>query len=330
MTATRPRPTDEELDAIAEGLAPFNRRLILTGAGFTRPWGGYLTTDIWSLIISDPAVYSCRALNERLHVDFNFESVLADIEGELAGGFSDADRNVMRGAVSRAFQIQQNRIHAKGPGAGEVVRHIIEALHDRHNKVSTCVFTLNQDLLFESFLLRYPNLLGPPGVESAMSRTTATVAPFEPKRFKSIKARTSYIKLHGSMNWRDLGGQVIVLGGAKEAAIRRFDILRMNSAIFRRALMQPDGRLLVIGYGFGDEHINRIIADAVGQGLKLWIADPRDPSSIRATMCEQKGKTSWGGIWKSVVGHSTGSEELFGEDNDGIEFELLRERFWNT
>src|SRR5205085_3568151 len=115
----------------------------------------------------------------------------------------------------------------------------------------------------------------------------------------SAKGGVTYIKLHGSTNWRRPRANVVVLGGAKEAAIRQFRILRMNNAVFRAAMRQSDARLLVVGYGFGDDHINKTIAVGVKGGLKLWIVDPLDPATIWATLKKKRIAQ----IWDAVIGH---------------------------
>lgn len=46
--------------------------------------------------------------------------------------------------------------------------------------------------------------------------------------------------------------------------------------LFNQVLQQNDMKLLIIGYGFLDPHINRAIGDAILQkGLKIYILDPQ-------------------------------------------------------
>jgi hypothetical protein len=42
---------------------------------------------------------------------------------------------------------------------------------------------------------------------------------------------------------------------------------------FRARLSQPDARLMIIGYGFRDPHINEILWSSTRSGLKLFIVD---------------------------------------------------------
>jgi hypothetical protein len=65
------------------------------------------------------------------------------------------------------------------------------------------------------------------------------------------------------------------MGGNKPSAIPPHPILKWNQDRFTEFLSQPDTRLMVIGYGFGDDHINRAIGQGVDRGtLRLFIIDP--------------------------------------------------------
>jgi hypothetical protein len=100
------------------------------------------------------------------------------------------------------------------------------------------------------------------------------------------------VKLHGSVNWRfdpttarlltrlgqdprpsDLA--VIYPTPLKEAESLGYpyaDLMRVFSAVLAR----PDTALITVGYGFGDEHINRIINDQLtrNRSLQLCITSP--------------------------------------------------------
>ena len=82
------------------------------------------------------------------------------------------------------------------------------------------------------------------------------------------------MKLHGSDGWLDAEDeQLMVLGGGKEERIGEHPVLEYYLATFQEVL-RTARRLFVLGYGFGDPHINRAIAYAVDEhGLQvyLWI-----------------------------------------------------------
>ena len=83
------------------------------------------------------------------------------------------------------------------------------------------------------------------------------------------------IKLHGSFHWRSAdGSNLLVVGTEKTAKIAVMLLLTWYAEIFRQVLAAGDVRLMVVGYGFGDEHIKAAIAEAVEKhGLTVFIWD---------------------------------------------------------
>ncbi len=69
------------------------------------------------------------------------------------------------------------------------------------------------------------------------------------------------------------------------------------SELFRRfagALARPQSVLFVIGYGFGDEHVNAIIRQALAvPSVTLVIVDPAPNSEFVKTLREQKDRRVW-------------------------------------
>jgi hypothetical protein len=65
------------------------------------------------------------------------------------------------------------------------------------------------------------------------------------------------------------------MGGNKATTIRQHPILQWNYERFEEYLAKPGMKLMVIGYSFGDDHINQAIAEAADRGgLSLFIIDP--------------------------------------------------------
>jgi hypothetical protein len=92
-----------------------------------------------------------------------------------------------------------------------------------------------------------------------------------------------YIKLHGSMNWqREIGNRkVMVIGGDKLTQIRSEPLLNWYYETLKRVLSCQNRRLLVIGYGFGDPHINEVILNAVHKhGLRLYVVSLHEPEDF--------------------------------------------------
>ena len=142
------------------------------------------------------------------------------------------------------------------------------------------------------------------GLLGDLSNRDRVFIPKDPPLELAEPNKLNLIKLHGSINWRDRnpkGGEddVLVLGGGKSAMIDRFRLLRAYHHLFRDVLDGGNVRLLVIGYSFGDPHINDVIRRAVEtKGLKLFIVDLKSPRQMKSDL-EDSGN---GALWSGLVG----------------------------
>jgi hypothetical protein len=326
-----------DADTIAAGLVPFYPHVLLTAAGFSKIWGGFLAAELWGLVVSDPRVRARSNIDQLLHASLNFEDALARAEVTQRDNYDEEDRVALRGAVLRAFELQDERIRYNSGNTIRLRAFIGRFIPDEGR--TGCLFSLNQDTVLERYLLYgdSPAVLMP-GVTDPEWRfgrrstsapwTQATAAvpvlPFDRAQFDCAKGRLSYIKLHGSADWTTADGRgVVVLGGAKEEAISRFPILEMNNALFRAALTaHTDQKLVVVGYGFGDDHINGAILQGVERGLRLWIIDPRSPRDLREHLMSLQSCDGTA-IFEAIAGYSPVSFDWF---MGGDEFYLTRLR----
>src|SRR5689334_23762574 len=108
--------------------------------------------------------------------------------------------------------------------------------------------------------------LRPLSLGDTVDWTTAKWRPEEP--FQSNPNMQPYYKVHGSIGWQTAGGQpLLVIGRDKIGAIRSHPILHWTYQRFEEYLHRKPMRLMVIGYGFGDDHINQTIIDAHQAGV---------------------------------------------------------------
>jgi hypothetical protein len=105
--------------------------------------------------------------------------------------------------------------------------------------------------------------MNPSAMTGAVQDKFAMMEP-NPPDFQLSPSIQPYVKLHGSVNWMEsnTGQRMLIMGGAKTALIGRFPLLKWYQDEFRKALMQPGARLMVMGYSFSDEHINDAIFTA--------------------------------------------------------------------
>jgi hypothetical protein len=165
-------------------------------------------------------------------------------------------------------------------------------------------FTLNQDLFIERFSYQQESLLKIPGLghpkwfnaqfHSAFTNEDHVQAPDE-KRLEKVRSgfwsksgeRFAYVKLHGSYGWRSSknGSDAMVIGHEKVGSIAKEPLLKWYLSLFEEILKEPNRNLVVVGYGFGDEHINNVIADAIRDcGLRLYVISSKLPSEFREAL----------------------------------------------
>ena len=91
----------------------------------------------------------------------------------------------------------------------------------------------------------------------------------------------------------------MVIGRGKIDQIQKEPLLKCYFEIFKKVLSQNQTRLLIIGYGFGDDHINRIISKSMRDNeLKIYIISPESPEEFKKKLFEINnfGKDIWQGI----------------------------------
>src|SRR3990172_5249661 len=89
----------------------FNKTLLLTGAGFTKNFGGYLAEEMWSKIFNNPKLNKAGSLKTRLRNEFNFENIYSEV-------FNDDKRypkpeiEIFKEVVNEAYQLMDVEIQS--------------------------------------------------------------------------------------------------------------------------------------------------------------------------------------------------------------------------
>ena len=263
--------------------------VLLLGAGFSRNWGGWLAKEAFEYLLGCPQVDAgLKDLLWKHHRKGGFESALSELQ---EAHFKSRKRNPDNQLTSLQIAILQ-MFDDMDKGFTGVEFEINQQLGN--GIVSflprfDAIFTLNQDLLLERHYLDGSVLFssgkwdgtGIPGVKPnhhdgyGVKRYIGRLTPDE-DGFAIAKRTQPYFKLHGSSNWYDSNSKgLLVLGGNKATIINKYPILNWNQEQFKERLALPDTRLMVIGYSFGDDHINNVLIEAVGgENLSIFIIDP--------------------------------------------------------
>jgi SIR2-like protein len=269
------------------------KHVLLTGAGFSRNWGGWLAPEAFEYLIGRSSLdTSIRNLLWKHRRHEGFEGALGELQDEyfrspgpaamgrlrqLEDAIGEMFADMDKGFSSTAFEFQQD------------MAYLVRTFLVRFD----AIFTLNQDLLLERHYLNDNVMLGNPqrwsgyqipgmrrqpgaaeGFVAAGEQNVGTWVPTGAAA--SIDARCQpYIKLHGSSNWRGTGDhRITVMGARKRALIDNFPVLSQYHETLKRILSSGPARLMVIGYSFGDEHINETIISAANGGqLEIYIID---------------------------------------------------------
>jgi len=292
--------------------------LLLTGAGFSYNWGGPLASDIFSALLADKDLDS-HTRDLLFDSGGAFETVLADLQLSTDPG-DQKQYDALITAVAGIFNGMNNtfmhmQFEFENPPS---VQYSMASFLSRFH----AIFTLNQDALLEQ---HYNPMIGPPMNWGHLQLPGMRfMPPFQPTGARQDKfavmepnppftsfgnGAQPYVKLHGSVNWAEsnMGKRILVMGGQKAVSIGRYPILTWYHDEFRKMLLRPSAKLMVIGYSFSDTHINEVIVDGLAAGLKLFVVDPyalkvlkNDPriGSARSSLIgysDRSLKTTFGG-----------------------------------
>lgn len=264
--------------------------ILLTGAGFTNNFKGFLAKDMWSFIFNDKKIKGRPRILEISDSDYDYESIYYKIHNDPK--YDSEDKKAINDAIYNAYQKLDDTIRkvtdANHPLSIHPVNEMIE-LFSGEKGGSGYFFTLNQDLFIER-RYKFRALLTHPLPNACKINLVGerTKLPLEPKDFKTLpskeeldkektkllsESRLRYIKLHGSFNWYSFdGSKMMVIGKNKEDQIFKEPLLSWYFELFENALYQEETRLFVIGYSFMDEHINEVIANSMNDyDLQLYI-----------------------------------------------------------
>ena len=264
---------------------------MLTGAGFSRNWGGWLANEAFEYILGRPEIG--KELRTRLWQDKIQRRGFEDTLGELQRQKQKVDQSAAKmvrefmGALVAMFDAMNKGLSAAtfewqtDPSHVDTVSMYVRRFLARFDYI----FTLNQDLLLESHYLGIGISSSPqikfdgtqrPGLKPMLSIGSVERWTPDHTKLKIEPRQQPYIKLHGSSDWvRDSGEPLLVLGGGKSVEIAQDQLLTWYQKEFSAALHRQGAKLMVIGYSFSDEHINEIIGRAADQGdLTLFIVDP--------------------------------------------------------
>jgi len=278
----------------------YSENILFTGAGFTKNFGGLLAKEMWSEIFNNSKVQSYPRIKELLISDFDYESIYHSI---LNGNFAEDEKKVINDVILEAYRSLDDicrewifRNDAPNPVNIYGVNKLIECFSGGANKIGF-FFTLNQDLFVERHFNSPNSGLIHPGIRKIPDKYKTNIQlPLENQDFITLptdseltgnatnlySATIHYVKLHGSYGWLSSSGlNRYIIGKDKEDQIASEPLLSWYFGLFRKVLSNPCRKILIIGYGFRDAHINEILASFIKNfGLKLYVISPSNQSKF--------------------------------------------------
>lgn len=311
-------------------------KFLLTGAGFSRNWGGWLANEAFEYLLGCSEI--TENIRDRLWASkrngLGFEHTLGRLRFDASVGpaFRHAEdvpvlQSMLEGmfnSMNDAFKnVEFNPafdIHTIGYSPDHIRSFLAQF---------DAIFTLNQDCLLElkyaeDNLVRHSNgrwrQLYCPGVQELKASRIAAEAPKvfspDPKPYELQRGSQPYFKLHGSSNWRDGDSKLLIMGGDKIPDIQKSPLLTSYRKQFEKMVWNADAKLLVIGYGFQDPHINSLVENACESGAKIFVIDPLGVDVLKDSPKGDNANSDFKHIWsKAVVGASRRSLiEIFSTD----------------
>jgi hypothetical protein len=311
-----------------------SRVVLLTGAGFSKNFGGLLASEMWSLILNQPDITASERLRQCLLENFDYEQIYNSVT--TSGNYTNDEKIAFTGAVEKAYRalddsIRFEPIYHRGQTT-MMLQSFLTRFQGSGNERSF-LFTLNQDLLVERYYTNENGLLQMPGIGHPDWFTSRFTCPMTVEHEIELPNQAGvdkwkaqfwtkgsgiqnflYLKLHGSYGWRTGdAATAMVIGTGKAELIANQPLLRWYLDLFKTILNYPRQLLVVTGYGFMDQHINNVIADAIRDAeLRLHVISPNEPKHLSNILRPVQGVVSkptprGAEIWNGLQGYTCGS-----------------------
>jgi hypothetical protein len=226
--------------------------ILLTGAGFTRNWGGWLAAEVFSHLMSCNLDETTRELLILHRATGGFENAMAELQRRVKADPSDVNNERLHALTSELYGMfnlmSQGFLHSEFEFQNDISFMITPFLNQ-----FDAIFTLNQDTLLEThyFDRTVPRWLGvqlpgmkhfgpPQRIIGSIFDKTRKMTP-DLAKYRVQPQHQPYFKMHGSINWviDEKSGPLMVLGGDKAGFIAERPILTRYQEEFAAYLARP-------------------------------------------------------------------------------------------
>jgi len=290
--------------------------VLLTGAGFTKNFGGYLANEMWAAIFNQSETAVTPILRDTLLRNLNFEDVYDDLLSDSSLSAEERQRviNAVTNAYAEMDALLLDAVKGNSKASQAFQTFLKYFKGDKGTRTKGFFFTLNQDLLVERFWPQDTRLEFP-GVALSFDkgrkleprdrielRDQQEIDDIKQHFWTKNSPAFVYIKLHGSYSWKGRGGTQMVLGRRKTGTIANEPLLKWYFELFEEVTSVAEN-LVVIGYGFRDDHINQVISNGVVEhSLKLHVISPLEPAKFKESLVGERDPAPFGSkLWEGLA-----------------------------
>lgn len=183
-------------------------------------------------------------------------------------------RNLIWHAISKVDnEVLQNLLISNSDDYNGI-KKLVEKISDAHPKV-TNIITTNYDRIIENVL----SFHGIPFTDGFLGKELSL---FDESLFSS-KNIVNIVKVHGSLNWFDFGGEIRYLQNNIESSVPQIICPGKNKyqeaykSPYRELIQKSDlfinsaDSFLVVGFGFNDEHLTPRIKSKIKKGTPIVV-----------------------------------------------------------
>lgn len=270
---------------------------VLTGSGCSLAVGGPSMGDLWKAIVGDSPSEKARKTAKAAGYDLekkNIEAFLSHIEASLFIKKNSAVEKFLTAAKQTVLEKCNSFLEPSKLGAHETFIHRLSRRRSRDRRLK--LFTTNYDLCFE----RAISAIGGVAIDGFSFMVPRRYDPryFDydiVRRPRSGESNGNFLegvvllhKLHGSVNWerRDDGVFETSCPSPENACLiypasgkyqQSYSQPYLESiSQYLAALREPNTCVLVVGFGFNDDHLSEPLIAAVRSNphLRLIVVDP--------------------------------------------------------
>jgi len=297
----------ENLEQILLSSLKMEHLVVLAGSGCSLSLGGPSMVDLWTAVVDSPASKDAISVASKTGYKLtndNIEAFLSHIDAWLSVAHDDDVKRFLDKAKKTILEKCGGFLIGSSLSGHETLLHRLSRRRSRDQRLK--LFTTNYDLCFE----KAAGNIGGVAIDGF-----SFMAPrrYDPRYFdydiirrpRSTNSQANYLegvillyKLHGSVNWRQTKDGIVEESNppANEACLiypargkyqQSYNQPYLESiSQYLAAIREPNTCILVVGFGFNDDHLSEPLLAAVRSNphLRLIVVD----TSIKSKTEENK------------------------------------------